>query len=82
MLFIIILSACLLCHVFVLCCTGHQIWPVLAVAIFVLCFLAIIVIIAIHVVGLQNYMVKMEDIFFFYMGLCLILWNVVEDYLT
>lgn len=61
---------------------GHQIWPVLAVAIFVLCFLAIIVIIAIHVVGLQNYMVKIEDIFFFYMGLCLILWNVVEDYLT
>lgn len=82
MLFIIILSACLLCHVFVLCCTGHRIWPVLAVAIFVLCFLAIIVIIAIHVVGLQNYMVKMEDIFFFYMGLCLILWNVVEDYFT
>lgn len=44
---------------------GASDWLVLAMDIFVLCFLAIIVIIAIHVVGLENYMVKMEDIFFF-----------------
>lgn len=76
------LSDLLLCHVFVLRCTGHQIWLVLAMDIFVLCFLATIVFTSIHVVGLENYMVKMESIFFFYMGLCLILWNVVENCLT
>lgn len=52
------LSNLLLCHVFVMCCTGHQIWLVLAMDIFVLCFLATIVIIDIHVVGLENDMVK------------------------
>lgn len=60
------LSDLLLCHVFVLRCTGHQIWLVLAMDIFVLCFLATIVYTSIHVVGLENYMVKMESIFFLY----------------
>lgn len=59
------LSDLLLCHVFVLRCTGHQIWLVLAMDIFVLCFLATIVFTSIHVVGLENYMVKMESIFLF-----------------
>lgn len=63
---VLALSDLLLCHVFVLRCTGHQIWLVLAMDIFVLCFLATIVFTSIHVVGLENYMVKMESIFFIY----------------
>lgn len=69
------LSDLLLCHVFVLRCTGHQIWLVLAMDIFVLCFLATIVFTSIHVVGLENYMVKMESFVFFLYGF---VFNIME----